>query len=75
MRNLTQISVFHGFPFVKMKMRRYAPVRMGWPVDLSQLALSNLESGNGAERHERISSRAKKFITDCAKVLACRFPF
>jgi hypothetical protein len=31
MRNLTQVSVFHGFPFVKMKMPRFAPVRMGWP--------------------------------------------
>src|SRR5882724_11525770 len=28
-RNLTQVSVFHGFPFVKMKMRRFAPVRGG----------------------------------------------
>jgi hypothetical protein len=35
MRNLTQVS---RFPFVKMKMRRLAPVRMGWQESCSELA-------------------------------------
>jgi hypothetical protein len=47
MRNLTQVSVFHGFPFVKMKMRRFAPVRMGWHSFARGIVICDRETSRG----------------------------